>query len=142
MEASWQAAWTPCLRTQIAATVLNAKFDNGNRLPGTPPHSLFAEVAYKPWPGNWEAGVEVVSNGKLYVNDANDDAAAGYTVVNLRVSGRWGLGMIELVPLLRLDNATDRKYAGSVIVNEANKRYFEAAPTRAWMASLTARYRF
>ena len=141
-EASWQAEWTQCLRTQLAVTVLNAKFDNGNYLPGVPQHSVFGEVAYKPWPGNWEAAVEVVSNGRLYVNDANDDAAAGATVMNLRVSGRWQLGMIEIVPLLRLDNATDKKYAGSVIVNEANKRFFEAAPTRAWMASITARYRF
>jgi iron complex outermembrane receptor protein len=43
---------------------------------------------------------------------------------------------------VRLDNATDRKYVGSVIVNEANKRFFEPALPRNWMAAITGRYRF
>jgi iron complex outermembrane recepter protein len=50
--------------------------------------------------------------------------------------------MIEVEPLLRLDNATNRRYAGSVIVNKANSRFFELAPIRNWLVSLTARYRF
>jgi len=32
--------------------------------------------------------------------------------------------------LARLDNVTDRVYAGAVIVNEANGRYFETAAAR------------
>ena len=39
--------------------------------------------------------------------------------------------------LVRLDNATNRRYAGSVIVNEANGRYFEPAPGRNWFAGVT-----
>ena len=41
-----------------------------------------------------------------------------------------------------LDNATDRRYAGSVIVNEANSRFFEPAPPRNWLAAVSVRYRF
>jgi iron complex outermembrane receptor protein len=121
--------------------VLSAEFDNGNKLPGVPQHSVYGEVAWKPY-GPWQVAIEVISNGKIYVSDSNEDAAAASTIVNLRVGARFRLGMIEIEPLLRLDNATDRKYVGSVIVNEANKRFFESAPSRAWIASVTARYRF
>jgi iron complex outermembrane receptor protein len=51
-------------------------------------------------------------------------------------------GAFEVRPLVRLENATDRRYAGSVIVNEANRRFFEPAPPRSWLAAVTVRYRF
>jgi iron complex outermembrane recepter protein len=38
--------------------------------------------------------------------------------------------------LARLDNATDKAYAGSVIVNEANSRYYEPGSPRAWLLSM------
>jgi len=113
----------------------------GSRLPGTPEQTAFAELAFMPraLPG-LEAAAELVHVGRLYVNDANADFAPAATLLNLRVGLRFRTGDIEWHPLLRLDNATDRNYAGSVIVNEANGRYFEAAPPRTWMASVTARY--
>jgi iron complex outermembrane receptor protein len=140
-EGSWQATWARSFSTLVSASVLNARFENGNHLPGTPQRSLFAEAVWSPQE-NWHAAVEIVHNGRIYVNDANDDSAAAATVVNLRVGGTFRFGAVEILPVLRLENAGDRKYAGSVIVNEANRRFFESAPTRAWMASLAARYRF
>jgi iron complex outermembrane receptor protein len=41
-----------------------------------------------------------------------------------------------------LDNLTGRRYAGSVIVNEGNRRFFEPAPGRAWVLGLNANYMF
>ena len=41
--------------------------------------------------------------------------------------------------LLRLDNAADRRYAGSVIVNESNRRFFEPALPRTWLLAITLR---
>jgi iron complex outermembrane receptor protein len=76
------------------------------------------------------------------VNDPNDDHAPAWTVLNLRAGARLRMGSLEVEPLLRLENATGRKYAGSVIVNEANRRFFEPAPPRSWMFSITARHRF
>ena len=37
---------------------------------------------------------------------------------------------------LRIDNMLDARYIGSVIVNEANGRYFEPAPGRSWLVGL------
>jgi iron complex outermembrane receptor protein len=71
------------------------------------------------------------------VNDLNSDFAAGFGVVGLR----WGAdlavtasGTLQL--LARVDNLFDIDYAGSVIVNEANGRYFEPGAPRNYLVSL------
>lgn len=142
-------------RTTLMLTSLRARFDApfvsgsgasavdvpaGNHLPATPERSAFAELAWAPkaaW-GGFNAGLEVVHIGKLYVNDANADAAPAATIVNLRAGLAQKAGAWTFRQLLRLENATDKTYAGSVIVNEANQRFFEPALPRNWMLSLTA----
>ena len=80
--------------------------------------------------------------GRLFVDDANDDAAPAATVLNLRAGWQQAAGAWQVRELLRLDNAGDRRYAGSVIVNEANKRYFEPALPRHWLLAVSASCRF
>ena len=43
---------------------------------------------------------------------------------------------------VRSDNLFNRRYAGSVIVNEGNGRYFEPAPGRTWLGGVGAAYTF
>ncbi len=140
-EFAYSGRWSDTIRAALSATALTARFDNGKRLPGTPERSAFAEVVYTPRAGMHTA-IEVVHVGRIFVNDANEDAAPAVTALNLRAGVKFHLGGLEVEPLLRLDNATNRKYAGSVIVNEANRRFFEPAPSRGWLAAVTARYRF
>ena len=140
-ELGYVGQWLSQLRATAAFTALDARFDNGNRLPGTPPRSAFAELAWTPQEFV-HAAVEVVHTGRLYVNDANEDSAPAATVVNLRAGMKIAWRSLEIRPLVRLENATDRKYAGSVIVNEANRRFFEPAPPRNWMAAVAVSYRF
>jgi iron complex outermembrane receptor protein len=152
---AWGAGWS----TQLAFTVLSARFDDaftsgsgsaavpvaaGNRLPGVPERSAYGELAYAPrdaW-GGLHAAIELVYVGRLYVDDVNSDATPAATLLNLRAGLRYRFGALEIEPLVRVDNATDRRYAGSVIVNEANRRFFEPALPRNWMAAVTGRYRF
>ena len=143
-EVSYAGRFGESLRGTVALTALAAKFGNGDHLPGVPGRNAFAELVYAPRTplAGFHAAIEVVHIGKIYVNDANIDFAPPATVLNLRVGLRARVGAIEIEPLLRLDNATDRRYAGSVIVNEANSRFFEPAPTRSWLAAVTMRYRF
>jgi iron complex outermembrane recepter protein len=146
------------LRSTLSLTVMRARFDSnfisgtgtvpnvfsGYRLPGTPERSAFAELAWAPrgaW-GGFNSGVEVVHTGKLYVNDLNTDAASEATVLNLRAGFEQTLGDWKFSQLLRVDNAADRTYAGSVIVNEGNSRFFEPAQGRNWLVALKARYEF
>ena len=146
-------------RATLALTALRASFRDGfssgsgaaavpipagNRLPGTPDRSAFAELAYAParaWAG-FNAAVEVMHVGRLFVNDANSDSAAASTIVNLRAGLAQTVGEWTFTQLLRIDNATDRRYAGSVIVNDANRRFFEPALPRGALLALTARYGF
>jgi iron complex outermembrane recepter protein len=143
-ELSYTGRFSDTLRATLAFTALEAKFANGNHLPGTPERSAFGELVYSPRLGldGFHTAIEVVHVGRLFVDDANSDSAPAATLLNLRAGFRQRVGMIELEPLLRVDNATNRRYAGSVIVNEANSRFFEPAPTRSWLLSVTARYRF
>ena len=64
-------------------------------------------------------------SGKVWVDDANTDAAPRYAVVNARVGYLWRAARWTLESFVPLDNIDDRRYAGSVIVNEGNGRFFE-----------------
>ena len=47
-------------------------------------------------------------------------------------------GRVDWSAFARVDNIFDRHYAGSVIVNEGNARYFEPAPGRNWSIGFAA----
>ncbi|MFT3666390.1 TonB-dependent receptor family protein [Piscinibacter sp.] len=158
-EFMYTGQWAETLRATLSLTALRARFEDpfvsgsgaaavtipaGNRLPGTPERSAFAELAWTPkaaW-GGFNAALEAVHVGKLYVNDANGDAAPAATVVNLRTGFAQSVGNWTFAQLLRLENAADKRYAGSVIVNDGNGRFFEPALPRNWIASFTAKYEF
>jgi iron complex outermembrane receptor protein len=138
-EASWHADWSS-IAARMAYTLLDARFRQryasgastvaqGNRLPGAAAHQLYAEVEVRPQAGT-TAGFELRAQGKTYVDDINSDAAAGYAVVNLRAGQELRLGGTAMQLFARIDNLFDRRYAGSVIVNESNGRYFEPAAGR------------
>jgi len=144
LELSHVAQLTDALRSTLSLTALRARFDNGNRLPGTPERSAFAELAWSPkaaW-GGFNAGAELVHTGALYVHDDNRDAAPAATVFNLRAGFAQDLAGWRFTQLVRIDNLGDRRYAGSVIVNDGNSRFFEPALPRHWLLALTARHAF
>ena len=146
-------------RATLALTALRATFRDafvsgsgaaavpipaGNALPGTPDRSAFAELAYAPagaW-GGLNAAIELVHVGRLFVNDANSDSAPASSILNLRAGLAQSVGAWTFTQLLRIDNATDKRYAGSVIVNEANGRFFEPALPRGALLALTAKYAY
>jgi iron complex outermembrane recepter protein len=148
IETSWKADWGR-FTTQVAYTLLDATFGSsfvsgsstvvasGNRLPGAPTHSLFAQIECRPRDG-MTAGVETRIESKAYVDDVNSDAAPGYAVLNLRAGQEFRVGATKLFAFARVDNLLDRSYAGSVIVNESNRRFFEPAAGRRVFVGLRA----
>ena len=105
----------------------------GNRLPGVPPVQAYAELAWVPGgSGGFNAAVEVQHVGKLYVNDRNTDAAPAYTIANVRAGLAQIVGRARFSQFVRVNNVFDKKYVGSVIVGDANGRFFEPAPDRNW----------
>ena len=71
--------------------------------------------------------------GAVPVNDLGTDAAPSYFVAAADVGYGFDVASGQLRTFARIDNLFDRKYAGSVIVNDANGRYFEPAPDRTLM---------
>jgi iron complex outermembrane receptor protein len=162
-ELAGSTLFTPRLRGLLSASAIDARYRQafmngatavaeGNQLPGIPQHFLFAELlwASQPLDGGRKAprlgsqlGVEVVSAGQIHVNDSNYDSVAGattraeaYTVLNLKASQAWALGPGHLTAYGRLDNVSDQRYVGSVIVNQAQSQFYEPAPGRNWTLGL------
>jgi iron complex outermembrane receptor protein len=156
-ELGWQHETANHWRTQLAYTWLDATYRDafcspspcaaantvaaGNRIPGIARQSLFASLGWVP-PEGWRAGVEMRALGRIQANDVNNASAPGYAVAALYAGylkkwERW-----EFNAFARVDNLFDRRYVGSVIVNEGNARYYEPAPGRNWTVGMSGAYRF
>ncbi len=144
-------------RTQVAATWLTARYSDGfcspspcgaanavaagNRIPGIAQRSVFVAYGYAPAEG-WHAGAEARGISRIQANDANTASAPGYVVAAVHAGYNRRFGPWNLNVFARVDNLFDRRTVGSVIVNEGNRRYFEPAPGRNWVAGVGAAYSF
>ncbi|MDL2356327.1 MAG: TonB-dependent receptor [Pseudomonadota bacterium] len=135
---------------RIALTALRAVYEQGfgsvlagSRLPGVPNANMFAELAWKDASDHVGAALETSATSKIYAEDANSEIPApGYAVVNARVNARQASGGWRFKEFMRVNNLLDRQYVGSLIVGDANKRFYEAAPGRNWMLGASAAYVF
>ena len=130
-------------RTLVAASWLDATYRDtiagtrivaGNRIAGTLEQWGFAELVWAATPA-LEFGLEGRAQSNVPVNDANGDFAEGFGLLGLRARWQVPLGPGTLDLLGRVDNLADRTVIGSVIVNDANQRFFETAPGRNWLLS-------
>lgn len=149
----WQPA--PAWQARLAANWLDATYQDdfltcdgipcatptttvpaGNRIAGAPRAGAFAELA---WAGGaWGTpALEWRAMGRVAVNDRNTDFAGGYGTLALRWGKTYPLGNgLDAELLLRVDNLADHAYAGSVIVNDANGRFFEPGAPRSLLLAL------
>ncbi|HEO1772137.1 TonB-dependent receptor family protein [Acinetobacter baumannii] len=112
-----------------------AQISSGNAIPGIAKNQAYASLAWQPSHGLY-GGVDVQYMDKVYVNDTNSDAAPSYSVTSANVGYAWVMDDWKVNSFARVDNLFDKKYAGSVIVNDGNSRYFEPADGRNWSAGL------
>ena len=105
----------------------------GNRVPGVPRLGAFLELAWRKERAGPSAALELRHLGSVAVNDLNSDRASAYTLLNAWAGWRWADGWRVF---LRADNLADLDYAGSVIVNEANGRFFEPGAGRSLYAGI------
>ncbi|MBO8215036.1 TonB-dependent receptor family protein [Acinetobacter nosocomialis] len=145
-------AWNKKLWRDLTATAsyayLDATFDAdipalgniaqipaANAIPGIAKNQAYISLAWQPSHGLY-GGVDVQYMDKVYVNDTNSDAAPSYSVTSANIGYAWDLGTWKVKSFARVDNLFDKNYAGSVIVNDGNDRYFEPADGRNWSAGL------
>ncbi|MFG6653193.1 TonB-dependent receptor PqqU [Scandinavium sp. M-37] len=140
---SWKlkAAWT-WLDATYRSNVCDDSNCNGNRIPGIARNMGYASFGYEPEMG-WYAGSDIRYMSDIMANDENTAKAPSWTVVGLNTGYKFGLGNNWKMDLYgRVDNLFDREYAGSVIVNESNGRYYEPAPGRNYGVGLSVAYQF
>ena len=144
------------VRLQLAYTLLDARYRDGfltctatpcpvptrvvasgNRIPGIARSTFYGELAWSP-PTGWRAAIEGRASSRVSVDDINSDAAPGYATASLRAGYLVKLDRWTLSGFARVDNLFDRHYAGSVIINETNARFFEPAPGRTYTVGVTA----
>jgi iron complex outermembrane recepter protein len=153
------------LKTYLAYTLLNAKFDDaftyqiltttggvttasprtvnaGNYIPGTYKSQIYGEVSWKYNPWNLNTAIEGRYNSKVFVDDLNSDSASSYLIFSTRASIQQQQGNWKFTEYVRVDNIFDKSYIGSVRVNDSNSRFFEPAPGRNWIMGVKANYMF
>jgi len=148
VEFAWNKKLWRDLTATASYTYLDATFDadipalgniaqipSDNAIPGIAKNQAYASLAWQPSHGLY-GGVDVQYMDKVYVNDTNSDAAPSYSVTSANVGYAWVMGDWKVNSFARVDNLFDKNYAGSVIVNDGNGRYFEPADGRNWSAGL------
>ncbi|TVP52382.1 MAG: TonB-dependent receptor [Halomonadaceae bacterium] len=103
---------------------------SGNRLPGLPEHSLFAELAWRDQNSGWFVMVDTLIVSHVFAEDANDERVAGYGLLNTRAGRRFSVAGQKVEAFLAVNNLTDKAYFSNVRVNANNDNFFEPAPER------------
>lgn len=114
-------AATPCTPLPVAA---------GSRLPAVPRNALYASLSWHAPDDRWSLSAETVGRSGIYADDRNTALAGGYWSSNLRATLAQASTHWHFTETLRLDNVLDRRYVGTVIVNETNGRFYEPSPGR------------
>ncbi len=157
-ELAVDAAWAGGFSARVAYTYIHAVVDQpyatcvgtsckraivepGSFLPAVPMNAVYADLSWSYAPWGFSTTLETQGRAQIYADDRNMAAAAGYWVWNLRGGLEQETGSWRITEFARLHNLANRSYVGSVIVNESNERYFEAAPGRVAYIMFNAAWR-
>lgn len=148
LELSAQARIAPGWGTRVAAAWTRAEYldafvgsggtvSAGQALPGVPRRTAWAELVWRPMDTGWHSALSWRHSGRTWANDVNDAFAPASQAWSWRAGWRQAWSGWRLDATLWVDNLTDERNVGSVIVNEASRRYFEPAPGRSATVSAT-----
>ncbi|ENU25003.1 hypothetical protein F993_00393 [Acinetobacter proteolyticus] len=154
VELAWNKKLWKDLEMNASYGYLDAKFDaaipavgtvkaieKGNAIPGIAKNQAYLGLAWKPEQGFY-AGADAQYMDKVYVDDVNSDTAPSYTVASIYTGYAWKYADWGINGFARIDNLFDKNYAGSVIVNDSNSRFFEPADGRNWSAGIKVSKQF
>ena len=118
--------------------VLDKSIAAGNHLPGIPAQQLFASLQWaqqgfaqgsRRGPGGLLVSADWVARSGLWASDMNDGGSRvdGYGLLNVRARYKFDWGPAQIETWAGVENLMDRRYVGSVIVNQsaAVPQYFE-----------------
>jgi iron complex outermembrane receptor protein len=167
-ELAYQNQFSSSMKFNLTGTLINAEFNEnfsysstalggtknvkaGNKIPGIPNGMAYSSLQYSATDFQRNkyrqivgtlATFEFITAGANHSDDENkaDSKAGGYSIYNLRLAHRVDVNSMTLTGYGQLNNLTDKKYMGSMIVGNAAP--FEPAPGRNWMVGLNAITRF
>jgi iron complex outermembrane receptor protein len=165
VELAYQNQFNSSMKFNLTGTLIDAEFNEyfeygsaprtkvnaGNKIPGIPNGMAYSSIQwsstdyqrnkYRQVMGTL-ATFEFIAAGANHGQDTNqaDRKAGGYSLYNLRLAHRLDINSMTLTGYGQLNNLTDKKYMGSMIVG--NGAPFEPAPGRNWMVGLNAVTRF
>ena len=139
VDATYDSAFsTQKFDTKTKKLVLDKSVAAGNHLPGIPSQQLFASFQWsqqgfssagRRGPLGFVASADWVARSGLWASDVNDVSSrvAGYGVLNLRARYQTDWGPAQVETWASIENLMDRRYVGSVIVNQSatDPQYFE-----------------
>jgi iron complex outermembrane recepter protein len=117
-------------RAQLAYTYVDATYsevNSGNRLPGVPKNSLYTNLRWGSDLG-WHVGANGQHVSAVAVNDTNSVFTPSYTIFGADVGYGMDLRAFRMSTFVRANNLFNKRYVGSVIVNDGNSRFFEPGP--------------
>jgi iron complex outermembrane receptor protein len=117
-------AYAGCAGTPCTTAVVPA----GNYLPAVPQNILYAGLTWRNEASGFMATAETLVRSRIYADDRNTGYAGGYWTENLRAGFEQKHTGWQTSEYLRIENMFNKAYIGSVIVNDANSRFFEPAP--------------
>lgn len=135
LDARYRGDFLTCAAVPCAQPDL--RIAGGTRIPGLAGQVGWARLR---WSRNgWDAALEANAQSDVRADDRGIDGSAGHATFDASLQRIARLGQAELTGFVRVNNVTDRRYIGSVIVNQSNGRFFEPAPGRNWSVGLNLR---
>ena len=148
IELTHKLNWNPKLSSTLALSTMRASYVNafssinsagqnvliqsGNQLPGIAQHQMFASLVWKDQPQQMSKSVlgtqvqlDLLARSGIWANDSNMDYASGYGILNLKLRHSFLVKDFENMLYLGVDNLTNKKTIGSVIINQASNQFFE-----------------
>jgi len=112
---------------------------NNNDLPGAPRHFIRGELRYDHLSGFWIApNVEWVPKG-YFVNSENTVKTPSYALGNVLIGCDYKPWKLSVYFEAR--NVANQQYVSSVVVDDANQRYFEPGDGRAFYGGVSWRFK-
>jgi iron complex outermembrane recepter protein len=155
VELSSRAQIAPTISWELAATSLQARYRDqfltcgappcskpavsvaaGNRIPGVPERSAWTELKWA-HPSGLYVAADAKHQGQIFANDTNTESTVAVTLLGARIGYQAQRDRFKWSAFVRGENLTNKNYAGTVIVNEANRRYYEPASGRSWLAGFS-----
>ena len=123
------ATYSDAYRTCVAApcTTPTVLVPVSNRLPGVPKNNAYVNLRWGDEMG-WHVGANGQYVSNVTVNDQNSVFTPSYTIFGADAGYGMELRTYRINTFVRVNNAFNKRYVGSVIVSDGNGRFFEPGP--------------